>query len=134
MFESVDLPAPFSPSNACTSPSTTSKWTFSFATTPGNRLVIPRSSTAVGIKRGRARRSSRPPRTALALRAPDDALHQVVHRHELGHRGARPWLDAQLALLVVDRAAELVPLAADDLRPLGRDQLLRRGGDARAVR
>src|SRR6478609_4360612 len=107
MFESVDLPAPFSPSSACTSPSATSKWTSSFATTPGNRLVIPRSSTAVGIRGGRARRSSRPPREALALRAPDDALHQVVHRHEIAERCAMPRLDAQLPALVVDRAAEL---------------------------
>ena len=35
MFESVDLPAPFSPSSACTSPSAASKSTPSFATTPG---------------------------------------------------------------------------------------------------
>ena len=38
MFESVDLPAPFSPSSACTSPSAASKWTPSFATTPGKPL------------------------------------------------------------------------------------------------
>src|SRR4029453_12518476 len=59
MFMSVDLPAPFSPRRACTSPGASSKSTPSFATTPGNRLVIPRSSrsgcwSAIGIGEGRA--------------------------------------------------------------------------------
>src|SRR4051812_41211021 len=48
MFESVLLPAPFSPSSACTSPAAASKSTWSFATTPGNRFVIPRIETAGG--------------------------------------------------------------------------------------
>src|SRR6476646_6658901 len=128
MFESVDLPAPFSPSSACTSPSAASKSTLSFATTPGNRFVIPRSSTAGGMEEraGETRGLARP--VALALRAPDDALHQVVHRHQVAVARALARLDAQLALLVIDRPAELVPLAADDLRPLLGDQLLRRRG------
>ena len=42
MFESVLLPAPFSPSSACTSPAAASKSTASFASTPGKRFVIPR--------------------------------------------------------------------------------------------
>ena len=46
MFESVLLPAPFSPSSACTSPAAASKSTASFATTPGKRFVIPRMATA----------------------------------------------------------------------------------------
>ena len=46
MFESVLFPAPFSPSSACTSPTAASKSTASFATTPGNRFVIPRIATA----------------------------------------------------------------------------------------
>ena len=49
MFESVLLPAPFSPSSACTSPTAASKSTPSFATTPGNRLVIPRMATAAPV-------------------------------------------------------------------------------------
>src|SRR5438128_836373 len=134
MFESVDFPAPFSPSKACTSPSAASKWTPSFATTPGKRFVMPLSSTAAGMKKGRARSDPRPPMTGLALRAPDDALDEVVHRHEVAVARALPLLDAELALLVVDRTGKLVPLAADDLRLLLRDQLLRRGGDVRAER
>src|SRR6478672_9285289 len=53
MFIRVDLPAPFSPSSACTSPSSSSKSTWSLASTPGNCFVIPRSSrTGVpGIRR-----------------------------------------------------------------------------------
>ncbi len=46
MFESVLLPAPFSPSSACTSPTAASKSTASFASTPGKRLVMPRIATA----------------------------------------------------------------------------------------
>src|SRR5882724_9910278 len=45
MFTRVDLPAPFSPSRAWTSPRLKSKSTWSFASTPGNCLVIPRSSS-----------------------------------------------------------------------------------------
>ena len=41
MFERVDLPAPFSPRRACTSPKLISRFTWSFATTPGNLLTIP---------------------------------------------------------------------------------------------
>ena len=44
----VDLPAPFSPSKAWTSPLLTVRSTSSLATTPGNRFVIPFSSTFTG--------------------------------------------------------------------------------------
>ena len=39
----VLLPAPFSPTSACTSPRWISRSTRSFARTPGKTLVIPRS-------------------------------------------------------------------------------------------
>src|SRR5262245_28920338 len=45
---SVDLPAPFSPSSAWTSPRRRSKSTWSLATTPGKRFVMPRSSRTAG--------------------------------------------------------------------------------------
>ena len=54
MFESVLLPAPFSPRSACTSPTAASKSTPSFATTPGKRLEIPRISTAKAAPDGAA--------------------------------------------------------------------------------
>src|SRR6187200_759254 len=47
MFISVDLPAPFSPTMACTVPRRTVRWMLSLATTPGNLLVMPTSSTAI---------------------------------------------------------------------------------------
>src|SRR6185436_8810777 len=124
MFESVLLPAPFSPSSACTSPSAASKSTPSFATTPGNRFVIPRRETATAMeKAGGARRPARP--MGSALRAPDDAPDEVVHRVEVIERRTFARLDADLAALVVDRPLKLVPLAAHDQRALLRDQLLR---------
>src|ERR671924_1911144 len=42
----VDLPAPFSPTTACTSPGMTRSATSWLATTPGNLFVMPDSSTA----------------------------------------------------------------------------------------
>src|SRR3954468_13675019 len=49
VFINVDLPAPFSPTMACTSPRATRSSMSLLATTPGKRLVIPRSSTASGV-------------------------------------------------------------------------------------
>src|SRR6185312_8878923 len=112
MFESVDLPAPFSPSSACTSPSAASKSTPSLATTPGNRFVIPLSATAAGTGGRRARRVPHAPRPTvrrfLALRAPDDALDEPVHRVQVLHGHPLALLQAQLAALVVQRPGELV--------------------------
>src|SRR6187200_465158 len=69
MFISVDFPAPFSPRSACTSPLRSSKSTPSFATTPGNRFVIPLSSrrgaSAMGV--GSVRRGTSPPLTERSL-------------------------------------------------------------------
>src|SRR5215212_161637 len=53
MFMRVDFPAPFSPRSACTSPLRRSKSTPSFATTPGNRFVIPLSSSRGASAMGR---------------------------------------------------------------------------------
>src|SRR5215471_11568377 len=101
-FTSVDLPAPFWPTRTCTSPRRMARSTRSSASTPGNRLVVPWSSTmasagglpgSVTVPRGdeRTRRSrSDPPR-----RAP--ALHEVLRGDEL-HRRLDPALEV-LALL-----------------------------------
>src|SRR3954451_25283404 len=48
MFISVVLPAPFSPSSACTSLRRRSRSMWSFATVPGKTFVIPRSSRTAG--------------------------------------------------------------------------------------
>src|SRR5438477_454768 len=101
MFERVDLPAPFSPSRACTSPSAASKSTRSLARTPGNRFVMPVSETAAAIARGLRRGAGAPPHvTLLALRAPDDALDEPVHRVQLLDRHALALRHAELAALV----------------------------------
>src|SRR5438477_710469 len=134
MFERVDLPAPFSPSRACTSPSAASKSTRSLARTPGNRFVMPVSETAAAIARGLRRGAGAPPHvTLLALRAPDDALDEPVHRVQLLDRQALALRHAQLAALVVERAGELVERAALERSLLGGDLGLRRGRHLRAV-
>ncbi len=76
MFERVLLPAPFSPRSACTSPSSASKSTPSFATTPGNRFVIPRHAIA-----GRAS-------TSRGATAPGSAVGSMGDRHPVGERSA----------------------------------------------
>src|SRR5438477_7133002 len=134
MFESVDLPAPFSPSSACTSPSTASKSTASFARTPGKRFVIPRSSTAAGMERGRAEPRPRPPGRALSLGASDDALDEPVHGVQVLHGQPLALRDAQLPVLVVERTLELVPLATLERLLASGDLGLGLGGHERPVR
>src|SRR5690348_2192460 len=129
MLDSVVLPAPFSPSSACTSPGAASKSTSSLATTAGNRFVIPRSATAGG---GGEACASPPGRSALG--ATDHAFDEPVHRIQILDRKLLPLLDAELALLVVERTGELVELAVHDRRLLRGDGLLRFRRDLRAVR
>src|SRR3984893_12395182 len=129
MFDSVVLPAPFSPSNAWTSPGAASRSTDSSATTAGNRFVMPRSATAIGG--GEARAS--PPELS-ARGATDHAFDEPVHRIEVLDRHALPFLETQLALLVVQGAAELVELSAEQGRLLPGDRRLRLCLDLRAVR
>src|SRR5438309_1725060 len=106
MFIRVDLPAPFSPSSACTSLSSSSKSTWSFASTPGNCLVIPRSSrTGVpgiggdSLTKG-AGLAARPLRVVTSSgrplelvrdldRAGDDLLLQRVDPRDVGLRHLR---------------------------------------------
>src|SRR5438093_10909603 len=114
MFESVLLPAPFSPSSACTSPTAASKSTPSFASTPGNRFVIPRMTTAAPF--GAAVRVAASFTALLARRATDHALHEPVHSVE-AVRSAREDLhrlalrNTQLPTLIVERAGEHVEAA-----------------------
>src|SRR5215831_9778900 len=145
MFESVLLPAPFSPSSACTSPTAASKSTSSFASTPGKRFVIPRMATA-----GEAPGSPAP---LAAWSGPgaccpnglagwldvghgaDHALHEPLHRVERVDARFRLRIEAlalrdpHLARLVVHRAAELVEGAVLDRLLPRRDQRLRLRAD-----
>src|SRR5438105_1922707 len=139
MFESVLLPAPFSPSRACTSPAAASKSTRSFARTPGKRFVIPRIETA-----GAGGALSAPllsssvgtgvSPTSSALGAADHAPDEPVHRVQLLHVQPLALRDAQLPLLVVQRPGELVELAGLDLLHLLRDRSLRLRAHLRPVR
>src|SRR6266446_3212118 len=81
MFISVDLPAPFSPSSAWTSPGKRSKSIPSLATTPGKRFVIDRSSRigpsfirshSMAAREGRNRRAAPLGAPTLLLRGRDD--------------------------------------------------------------
>src|SRR5438128_740951 len=107
MFISVDFPAPFSPSSACTSPSRRSKSTRSFARTPGKRLVIPRSS-----------------RTGVSVGAAATAA--ILGSKEEGGPCGPPSLRYGLAEL-----GRRLDLAGDDLRAELRDLLQERSRDVR---
>src|SRR2546425_2090804 len=130
MFESVVFPAPFSPRSACTSPAATSKSMWSFATTAGNRFVIPRSATAVDVG-GEAWPS--PPTELSALGATDDALDEPIHRVEVLEGQPLALFDAQLATLVVQRTGEFVERALDQGGPLPGDRCLRLRADLFAI-
>src|SRR5438105_7674249 len=141
MFESVVFPAPFSPSSACTSPAAASKSTSSLATTPGKRLVIPRSETAgtgeapvvpaplsaVSLRSGEPASAN-----GLARRAADDPLGEPVHRVQILDREAMAGRNDRLALLVEQRAPELVELARDQSRLFRRRRRLRGPGHGRS--
>src|SRR5437763_4193516 len=71
---------------------------------------------------------------SLTRRATDHALHEPVHRVQIGHGQLLALRHAQLPALVVQRTGELVERAVLDLLHLLRDCGLRRGGHARPVR
>src|SRR5215210_2859451 len=118
MLDSVVLPAPFSPSSACTSPTAASKSTRSFASTAGNRFVMPRSSTAGAVEEKGGEADASPPAIS-ALGATDHAPDEPVHRVQVLDRQPLALRNAQLALLVVERARELVERALDQGLLLG---------------
>src|SRR6476469_800865 len=138
MFDSVLLPAPFSPSSACTSPAAASKSTASFASTPGKRFVIARIETAGEAPGSQAHLAVKTVSgaccpTRLARRQdvrdrPDHASDEPLHRVQRGDAGFRVRVQAlallqpELAGLVGDRPTERVPPAGDDRRAALRDQ------------
>ncbi len=93
----VDLPAPFSPINACTSPGRTSKSTPSSARTPGNSIDTPRASTRAVM--GVACAATRRPPSSRAQRGIPNSLRPVRRSSagslvapRLGMTACRPWL------------------------------------------
>src|SRR3990172_540964 len=95
MFINVDFPAPFSPSNASTSPGAMARSTPAFATTPGKVLTMPRSSTRGWRIRLLRRR-----------RLPFDALQQPVEAQDLLERHDLAGCDTLLAALIAQGALE----------------------------
>src|SRR6185436_12307151 len=121
MLISVDLPAPFSPSNACTSPRRRSKSMWSFASTPGNCLVIPRSSRTGGSSMPAGFYEGPRRRVGSTLREKCFALFPGLVRPSLRSvlkewraRRARPSFENPDDLLAADCERRL-DLAADDL-------------------
>src|SRR5689334_22419731 len=96
MLINVDLPAPFSPRSACTSPRRRSKSMWSLASTPGNCFVIPRSS-----------------RTGAA---------STVRLNNRAGREARSVIETMWQVLPAGDDQRRLDLAADDL-PLQRVDL-----------
>src|SRR5258708_39633281 len=110
MFSSVDLPAPFSPSSACTSPRRRSKSTWSFASTPGKRFVRPRSS-----------------RTGVSVSA--TVGRDSTESEEGGPESPPSFAETTSPLLDRGRRHDR---AGDDLRAENGDLLEERGRDVRA--
>src|SRR5437763_7096562 len=129
MFISVDLPAPFSPSSAWISPRRRSKSTASFASTPGNCFVMPRSSrtgvtSGIGLDRkGRDDNASPLTSRVALLRGRDDLAagdltEDLVHlRKDEGLVGLRDLL-AQRGVpdAAVLRVEDRVGVARDAIR------------------
>src|SRR4051794_34545449 len=148
-FISVDLPAPFSPSSACTSPARTSRSMRSFAVKSPKRFAMPRSSSTVvpglrGVTAGTSlnafespRRSLRDlgrdlDRAALDLRGLGVHLVDEVLRHVL-RDGAERHAVLGEAVRVVGAALERAVLRRLDGEEDGRlDALHGRGEDLRA--
>src|SRR6266571_1013388 len=112
MLASVDLPTPFSPSSACTSPSRASKSTASLARTPGKRLVMERMViVGTGPVVTRAMFCVFMPSAALGVA--DHALDEPVHGEDLVKRELGAVGHMHLSRLVLDRSGELVEGAVD---------------------
>src|SRR4051812_21135136 len=130
---SVDLPAPFSPSSACTSPARTSKLTPFSARTPGKRLEMPRSSRKGGalvILPGQYYRASRRSTRRRGLREqvfldlripefPEHVVDEVVVNVDEQHRRG----EEEEHLPRVERAERGVDLVRHELEghPAGDD-------------
>src|SRR5919197_3937834 len=102
MLISVDLPAPFSPSSAWTSPRCRSKSMWSFASTPGNCFVIPRSSRTGAASTRRLNNRAGPEARSV------EAMRQVL-----------PDRRRRLDLAGDDLRLQLVDLRQPGLRDLG---------------
>ena len=122
---SVDLPEPFSPVSACTTPAWSVRSTPSRATTPGKRLVIPVRRSSGGAARQRSHHAFEPARERGAALAAVDRERPVgvdVEREAARHhdRGARELDDRRAAERRGDRQLPAVPHRRRDERALVR--------------
>src|SRR5436309_1093309 len=127
---SVDLPAPFSPSTTCTSPARTSRSTRSSATTPGKRLLTPRTSRRT-LPEARLpitdqpgpRRPRRPTSRSAGVRPGGRArpLHVAPVEGFAGWIAERPrdTIELELPQMLGDDAATQVAVEQPHLEPAG---------------
>ena len=111
IFISVDLPAPFSPTSACTSPARRSKSTRSSAVTPAKCLVTLRARRKQ-IRVADARRAGHASRTPPKV--PPLALAGESTIDKLGRSGARGSRKARSALAIRIRFAIASPRRTGD--------------------
>src|SRR6478736_5366919 len=111
MFMSVDLPAPFSPSSAWTSPGRTSKSTWSLARTPGKDLTTPTASRAAGM-------------AGVVMAGPDRPGSRISRqRRQLAVDALVPPVHARLALRPGGAGRELVEVGLLELRARRHERL-----------
>ena len=141
---SVDLPAPFSPTSACTSPARTSNETSDSACTPGKDLLMPRTSRSGAAapvyaviaasarwRRRRRRSFRRPPRAAW--RAPSGGAPASVISVSMRDSGQTTRLPLDGEFRGVGQHDQLVG-ALKQLRLGARDQRVALDDAARADR
>src|SRR5215471_8677247 len=121
---SDDLPAPFSPNSAWTSPALASNSASSRATNPSNDFLTPtsfRAATITALQGGKAwRRSRAAPRSSFNLfLLCDHAGNIPIHLPQIGVADDLAGRHALLAVAVLDRARIDVELAVDDLLASG---------------
>src|SRR5437868_4825704 len=107
---SEDLPAPFSPSKAWTSPLRTSRSAAAMARKPSNDLDMPESSRAEVITLSTE--------SQVPSLLTDDALDEPVHFPEIGIRQHLPRRDTFLAVAIGERTG-IDLLAVHDRLALG---------------
>src|SRR5689334_23929158 len=110
-LNSVDLPAPFGPITARTSPGSIARSTASTATSPPKRRVRPRHSSS---GTGRLRLAARPlGARVLSYQAPDAFRRQHHERDEHGAEDQRPQLGRFRELVLQDEEEHATDDRAD---------------------
>src|SRR5262249_1937438 len=125
-FMSEDLPAPFSPRSAWTSPAFASNSASSSATNPSNDFLTPtslRAATITPTPESKARRRSRaaPCSRFNLFLLRDHAGNIPIHLPQIGVADDLAGGHALLAVAVLDRTRIDMKLAVDDLLARGHD-------------